>query len=110
MVTYILGSQLTSEGKVGDASGVFTLAKPAAGQFGGTVDVEVDSNPFELSDFALTGAYVPDVPATGQATGTTIVSAGLSTTIIWTVSANEVIVMDTEAGLTEPILLDLMKQ
>jgi hypothetical protein len=108
-VTYILGSQLTADGKVGNASGVVTLAKPAAGQFAGTVDVEVDSTPFEVPNFALTGTYALDSPATGRAPGTSN-APGLSTLILWVVSPNEVIVLDTEATLQEPILLDILKQ
>ena len=110
MVTHILGSNLTADGKVGNASGVATLAKPAAGQFPGTVDVEVDMSPFEVSNAALTGIYVSDAPAAGRAMGTTNISPGLSTIILRTVNANEVIGMDTEATLHESVVHDLLKK
>jgi hypothetical protein len=109
MVTYILGTQLTADGTVANASGVVTLAKPSAGHFSGTVDVEEDTSPFEVPNFAFTGTYVLDSPATGRGTGTSNAS-GLLTIILWSVSPNEVIVLDTQAGIAEPVLLDLMKQ
>jgi len=108
-VTFILGSRLPADGIVGNASGVVTLAKPSAGNFSGTVDVEEDSSPFEVPNFAFTGTYVLDSPATGRGTGTSNVS-GLLTIILWSVSPNEVIVLDSQAGIAEPVLLDLMKQ
>ena len=110
--TYIAGTQFVANGSVPNVAGIIAPTGPTNnnGTLSGTLDAEQilqpPPAPIQIVGAAITGNYVLDSPATGRGSGQST-TPGPANFILYNVSALEVILLESDAKSSQPVLVDL---
>jgi hypothetical protein len=110
--TFIAGTQFVANGSVPNVAGTIMPSGPTnnTGTLVGILDAEQilvpPPSPVQISGAAITGTYILDSPATGRGTGQST-SPGPSTFVLYNVSIREVILLESDANTSQPVLVDL---
>jgi hypothetical protein len=110
--TFITGTQFVANGSVPNVSGVIIPTGPTNnnGTLTGTLDAEQillpPPNPVQISGAEITGTYSLDSPSTGRGTGQST-SPGPSSFVLYNLTDQEVILLESDANSSQPVLLEL---